>query len=124
MKNKNHLYQSLNHRIDSLLELSMDYPKTAYLLPEILINTIYYTYEFINDKQPYYNIIEIIQYLGISCIKEEIELLKKIESALRKSDDYQEICKQFELPHLLSIISKLKNKIQEEGFINHARNNR
>lgn len=116
MKNSYYFHQNLLHRIDTLLTLSQDFSKHAYLLPELLIKTLKDSHRLLNNGISHLNGIEIVDVLNISCSSQEKDLLTNIEHSLRKAIDYQTLSQEYDKDILLAITLKIQNYLLQYSF--------
>ncbi|MGL4394863.1 MAG: hypothetical protein ACRCS8_06545 [Brevinema sp.] len=111
MTNQNNILETLKNRIATIFDLYQDIDKHAYLVPEILCQTIRDTHRYLHEGVSHFSNIQILEELQIPCSEEEIELLKQIESSLRKAKDYAELIENYDKNMLLNIVKKFSEKL-------------
>ena len=109
MVNSSYFHQNILHRLETIISLSDDFPKHAYLLPEILSKTIRDLYRLTNDGLSHLGGGEIIELLAIPATEEEKTLLHTIEQSLRKITEYQELSQSYSRDCLLSLTIKIQD---------------
>lgn len=115
MMNQQHIFDTLQNRINTIKTLYQNIEKHAYLVPELFIKTIRDTHRYLHDGISYSNAIEIIEELGIVCSAEELTLLTDLETSLRKAKDYQELSERYNREMLFQIVKKFDIKLNELG---------
>ncbi len=97
--------ETLLHRLDTVFKLSEDFEKHRSLLPEIIIKTLRDADRYKHGGISHSSGAEIAERLNFDA--DEVHLISRIENSLRKSKDYNELCGDYSLDTLLSIVQKL-----------------